>query len=471
MPRHGGEICDVAETCDGINNACPADAVLPNGTSCRASAGACDAAEVCDGTSTLCPSDAKSTATCRAAAGTCDVAEACDGVNDACPADAFEPATTVCRPSNGGEVCDIPESCTGSGPTCPADAVQPNTTLCRAAAGVCDLAETCDGTTKTCPADAVEPSSTVCRAASSGETCDATETCDGATVTCPADAVLPNGTTCRASAGVCDVTEACDGASKLCPSDAKSTAVCRSAVGVCDVAESCDGVNDACPSDAFVTDGTSCDDTLYCNGTQTCTGGVCGGGSSPCAMGQSCDETGNVCFTGDCPVSPSSLCRTAAKNKVLIKNKADNGKDKLIWKWTKGAATTQTEFGDPTTTANYALCFYAGATPALLQSGDRAAGRRQVGGARQQGLQVQGPRRHQRRDHQDHPEGRRSGKSKALVKGKGAALPDFDSDLPIPNGNLPLIVQLRNNQNGICWQGSFAIPKKNLADQFSAKQP
>ena len=38
---------------------------------------------------------------CRASAGVCDVAETCDGVNNACPADAFEPATTVCRPSTG----------------------------------------------------------------------------------------------------------------------------------------------------------------------------------------------------------------------------------------------------------------------------------------------------------------------------------------------------------------------------------
>jgi hypothetical protein len=38
-----------------------------------------------------------------------------------------------------------------------------------------------------------------------------------------------------------------------------------------------------------------------------------------------------------------------------------------------------------------------------------------------------------------------AGKSKALVKGKGANLPDFDSDLPIAMGDLPLTVQLRNN--------------------------
>ena len=62
-----------------------------------------------------------------------------------------------------------------------------------------------------------------------------------------------------------------------------------------------------------------------------------------------------------------------------------------------------------------------------------------------------------------------AGKSKALVKGKGLNLPDFDSDLPI--ANLPLVVQLRNNSSGICWAGSFATPKKNQLDQFSAKQP
>ena len=64
-----------------------------------------------------------------------------------------------------------------------------------------------------------------------------------------------------------------------------------------------------------------------------------------------------------------------------------------------------------------------------------------------------------------------AGKSKALVKGKGVNLPDFDSDLPIAMGDLPLVVQLRNNSSGICWQGSFASPKKNQLDQFNAKAP
>ena len=56
-----------------------------------------------------------------------------------------------------------------------------------------------------------------------------------------------------------------------------------------------------------------------------------------------------------------------------------------------------------------------------------------------------------------------AGKSKALVKGKGVNLPDFDSDLPIAMGDLPLVVQLRNNASGICWEGSFASSEEEPA--------
>ncbi|MFN8640882.1 MAG: hypothetical protein U0802_04190 [Candidatus Binatia bacterium] len=61
-----GEECDAPETLRRTNVTRPADAVLPNGTTCRGSAGACDVTEACDGSSKFCPADAKSTAT-----GTC----------------------------------------------------------------------------------------------------------------------------------------------------------------------------------------------------------------------------------------------------------------------------------------------------------------------------------------------------------------------------------------------------------------
>jgi hypothetical protein len=63
--------------------------------------------------------DAKSTAVCRAAAGVCDVAESCDGSTDTCPADILASTATVCRPAAG--TCDLPEHCDGTGPLCPVD--------------------------------------------------------------------------------------------------------------------------------------------------------------------------------------------------------------------------------------------------------------------------------------------------------------------------------------------------------------
>ncbi len=464
--------CDIAEVCDGAGDNCPADTIASAGAECRSAAGACDVAEQCDGVSTVCPPDdfVAGGTECRAVAGVCDVAETCTGSGPNCPADDFLPSSTVCRASSVGETCDIPENCTGSSADCPADAVEPSSTVCRSSAGDCDVVENCDGVNRTCPADVVEPSSTVCRAASTGETCDSTETCDGVNPACPADAVLPNGTTCRASAGVCDAADACDGVSKVCPNDGKSTAQCRASAGACDVAEICDGVGNDCPADALQPDGTNCDDTNFCNGTQTCTAGVCGGGTTPCGVGQSCDEGTASCFSGSCPIN-AVTCRTAAKNKVLIKNKTDDTKDKLIWKWTKGAQTSTADFGDPTTTADYALCFYDGPTGGLIQQAAIPASASKWSTIGTKGFKYKDAAGAEDGITKIIVKGGAAGKSKALVKGKGLNLPDFDSDLPIATGDLPLVVQLRNNSNGICWEGSFASPKKNQLDQFNAKNP
>ena len=493
--RASAGACDPAETCDGVNDNCPADAKSTN--VCRAAGGVCDGAETCDGLGNDCPADAKTTAQCRNAAGVCDVAEFCDGVNNACPTDAFVPSSTECRASAG--VCDVAENCTGSSANCPADGK--STAQCRASAGVCDVADVCDGVADDCPADG--KSTAQCRAAAG--VCDAVEVCDGVGNDCPADVPQSAGTECRAVAGVCDVAEQCDGVSNDCPVDGFASGTeCRAATDVCDVAESCTGSSADCPADGFapstvvcraatagevcdvdemctgssaacppnggLPDGTPCDDTTFCNGVQTCSGNVCGGGTDPCSMGESCDEATDSCFIGSCP--PSAVaCRPADKTKLLIKNKTDDTKDKIIWKWAKGADTTQGEFADPRNSAQYALCFYAGPTSSLLK---------QIGvppsASKWSAVGTKGFKYNDIAGTADGitkiiVKGGILGKSKAIVKGKGSTLPDFDADLPIAMGDLPLIVQLRNNETGICWEAQFSLPKKNQTDQFNAKTP
>jgi cysteine-rich repeat protein/ELWxxDGT repeat protein len=248
--------CDVAESCDGVSDMCPADA-LAAGVTCRAAAGLCDVAETCDGTSVACPPDGFQVGTvCRAVAGECDVAETCDGTSAACPADGFQ-VGTLCR-AVAGE-CDVAETCDGTSAACPADGFQAGT-LCRAAAGPCDVAETCSGTSAACPPDTFQ-TGTTCRAAAGD--CDVAETCDGTSADCPADA-FQTGTTCRAAAGDCDVAETCDGTGPACPPDAflPATHVCRPGDGVCDPSESCTGFDAHCPADVVEDDSdadTVCD--------------------------------------------------------------------------------------------------------------------------------------------------------------------------------------------------------------------
>jgi len=272
--RAAADVCDVAETCDGVADSCPADAFEPATTECRTSAGACDLAELCTGTGAACPADLKSTAECRAAADVCDVAEICDGVADSCPADAFEPATTECRTSAGA--CDLAELCTGTGAACPADLK--STAECRAAADVCDVAEICDGVADSCPADAFEPATTEC----------------------------------RTSAGACDLAELCTGTGPACPADLKSTAECRVAAGQCDVAEICDGVGDACPSDEFEPDGTLCDDGDVCSDGDECLAGACDPGAAlDCDDLNDCTSEGCAAL-GGCFHDPIPSCTGSA---------------------------------------------------------------------------------------------------------------------------------------------------------------
>lgn len=165
-----------------------------------------------------------------------------------------------------------------------------------------------------------------------------------------------------------------------------------------------------------------------------------------------------------CASAPAGGCRTALKSILVIKDNTDNTKDKLVYKWIKGANTSQAEFGDPTvplTGANYALCIYENGTPmgeALVGPGPNWSVVSTKGwkfldqAGSQDGIQKVTLK------------ASTSGKSKALVKGKGSLLPD-----PSPPLTLPVKVQLVNSASGICWESEFTSFIKNEAGKFKAK--
>jgi len=105
--------CDKPNTCDGTGKCLDNFAI--SGTHCDGlPMCGCNLQDQCDGMGACVEYIATAGTVCRAAAGECDVPESCDGANKACPADAFSPATTKCGPSML-QKCELQDYCSGSG--------------------------------------------------------------------------------------------------------------------------------------------------------------------------------------------------------------------------------------------------------------------------------------------------------------------------------------------------------------------
>lgn len=179
-----------------------------------------------------------------------------------------------------------------------------------------------------------------------------------------------------------------------------------------------------------------------------------------------------------CAAAPLSDCDTPAKSLLLIKDRGADGAgagDKLIWKWLKGPATAQADFGDPTTTAEYTLCIYAGTTAAIRA--DIPAGGTCGSGPCWKPI---GDKGYKRTDPLASSAGIKkvllkggaTAKAKILVKGKDGGLDLDPATLPLDD-DAGLTVQLSNSDNANCWQATYAPAsvKANSESVFKAKTP
>lgn len=221
-----------------------------------------------------------------------------------------------------------------------------------------------------------------------------------------------------------------------------------------------------------VPDGTSCEDELFCNGAETCQSGSCVAGAEPCLSSERCNEETDVCDS-NCPPAPFGACRNAAKSILLLKDSPSNdAKDKLSWKWIKGEATSPPELGDPTATTEYSLCLYAGSTSALIRQVDVP-----VSAALWEPIGDKGYKYKHKLAAFDGTKkvllkGSEKNRSKAIFKGVGFALPDLlPGTLPFAGEDFPVVVELINNETGVCFGSSFDAGdvKKNVAEKFKAK--
>ena len=172
-----------------------------------------------------------------------------------------------------------------------------------------------------------------------------------------------------------------------------------------------------------------------------------------------------------CASAPEPGCRAPGKATLVVKN---NGgiKDRFVWKWLKGAATTVADFGAPTAGDDYELCVYDGSGALVTSAGAPAAGLC-AGNPCWSSLGTNG---FKYKDKDLTPDGLLkvllrsgdTGKAKVVAKGKGLNL-DLPA-LPIDGADFPLVVQMQGEQ-GECWSSSFDSGNviRNDAGQLKAK--
>ncbi len=174
-----------------------------------------------------------------------------------------------------------------------------------------------------------------------------------------------------------------------------------------------------------------------------------------------------------CSATPQTGCRQptkAKKGRLVLKDKAPDDRDRLVWKWSRGAATDIADFGDPLTTTDYALCVYDGSA----ETQPRLESRAPAGGdcpGRPCWIEL-GPEQLEYKDAALDPDGMelmrlRSGiEGKTLLSAKGEG-----SDLEMPP--LPLTAPVRAQlqaANGECWEAVYSqFIAKNEPDIFKAK--
>ncbi len=210
----------------------------------------------------------------------------------------------------------------------------------------------------------------------------------------------------------------------------------------CDVEEcqSCVGEPSTCTPQT----GASCDDGQACTLNDTCQAGVCESDATP--------MTG--CLVGT----------TAGKGLLLLKDKASDTSDKLVWKWIKGAETTIPDFANPVSGTDFLLCVYdkTGGQDTVLMSMDIPGGAGWT--AKTTGYKY--------KDKSAASDGIKNailkagaaGKAKIIVKGKGEGLPMPD----LSALDLPITVQLSNGTK--CWESVYDTNvSKNEPDFFKAK--
>lgn len=162
-----------------------------------------------------------------------------------------------------------------------------------------------------------------------------------------------------------------------------------------------------------------------------------------------------------CPTAPAADCLLASSSRVSIRDAADDAKDQLAWKWTKGQGMVRAGFDDPTVSSAYALCIYAGSAQALVVEAVIPPGAGWKSMSKGYGFKGTSPNG---LTYLKLKSGETS-KASASVRGRGEGLPD--GLLPLA---APVTFQLVKSDSSLCLETEFSDTdiELNAPDRFDA---
>lgn len=277
--------CTAADTCDG-SGACQANHVTSGATCGDGSDTECTDPDTCDGSGTCQNNHASSGASCGdPTADACTAPDSCDGAGTCLGNDAS--AGTSCGDGSDTE-CTDPDTCDGAG-TCDSNHASSGASCGDPGDTDCSNPDSCDGS-GSCQVNHETPGTSCTSDGNSctSDQCDASGVCQHPTLANGTACGSPSNTDCTdpdtCSAGVCVSNHAPPGTG--CASDGNE---CTD--NLCDGAGSCAHPNKTSGTPC-TNDGLECTQD-FCNGGGACT-------HPPSTLGTPCTTDGNPCTDDQC---------------------------------------------------------------------------------------------------------------------------------------------------------------------------
>ncbi len=176
----------------------------------------------------------------------------------------------------------------------------------------------------------------------------------------------------------------------------------------------------------------------------------------------------------DCTTVPQAGCLTSSRALLDLKDKTGAKKDRLMWKWSKGAETTLADFGDPLTSSSYAFCLYDGISGVDRVELEKDAAvattckDKPCWGGTTKGFKYKDGRRENGAIKAVKLNAGVAGKASVKLTAKGVTL--GPPNLPFMQSP-EVTVQMINLETGVCWESVFdsAAVIENSPGRFKAK--